>query len=155
MPCDDCLSRREFLSKSTLVAAGAAAFVAGCGDGEIGAPSAPAVSGRTTLKVSTLPGLATAGQLVVLPADDRIAVKRTGATTFVAISTICMHQGCTTGLASNAFQCPCHGARYDAEGNVTRQPQNTSGSTSKLLRHVATYDAATDVLTIESQRISA
>ena len=42
MSCQDCLSRREFLTRSTLAVAGAAAVVAGCGDGQIGAGGATA-----------------------------------------------------------------------------------------------------------------
>jgi Rieske Fe-S protein len=151
MPCEDCLSRREFLTKSTLAVAGvagAAAIVAGCGDGQIGPTAAIAPTGTLTVKVSTLPALATVGQLAILANDDRVAVKRTGPGTFVAISTICTHQGCTIGLSNNAFQCPCHGARYDADGNVTRQPQQASGSATSLARYQTNYDQATDTLTI-------
>src|SRR3954454_20041246 len=126
MPFEHCLSRREFLTKSTLAVAGVAgvsALTAGCGDGQIG-PTATAVpTGTISVKVSTVPQLAAVGQLTTLPNDDRIAIKRASATTFVAISTICTHQQCTVALSNNAFECPCHGARYDADGNVTRQPQ--------------------------------
>jgi cytochrome b6-f complex iron-sulfur subunit len=150
MSCDDCLSRREFLTKSTLAMAGAAALVAGCGDGHIGGagPAGPGPSGPISFKVSTVPTLATAGQLTTVPGDSRIAVKRTGPSTFVAISTICTHEGTVVGLtATNSFECPNHGARYDAEGNVTRQP-NAAGSATTLPRYVTTYDSVTDILTI-------
>jgi hypothetical protein len=74
MSCDDCLSRRAFLTKSSLAVAGVAALTAGCGDGQIGgfATTAPIVTGLT-LKVSTVPALATVGQLVLHPTDARIA----------------------------------------------------------------------------------
>jgi Rieske Fe-S protein len=88
------------------------------------------------------------GQLTTLPNDDRIAIKRTGTTTFTAISTICTHQQCTVALSGNSFECPCHGARYDADGNVTRQPQQTSGSATSLPRYQTSYDAVSDTLTI-------
>jgi cytochrome b6-f complex iron-sulfur subunit len=38
----------------------------------------------------------------------------------------CTHLGCTfpwNGMAQQ-FQCPCHGSRYDAKGNVVRGPAN-------------------------------
>ena len=149
MSCHDCLSRREFLTKSTLAVAGAAAVVAGCGDGQIGGSgmTGPPPSGPYTIKVSTIPALATTGQLAILPAEGRIAVKRTGPSTFVAISTICTHEGSIVGIIGNSFECPNHGARYDADGNVTRQPQ-AAGSATTLPRYVATYDPVTDILTI-------
>ncbi|MEO6525054.1 MAG: Rieske 2Fe-2S domain-containing protein [Gemmatimonadaceae bacterium] len=143
------MSRRQFLMKSGLAVAGAAVVVTGCGDGDIGGSriAGPAPSGTIALKVSTVPALATLGQLATLPTDDRIAIKRTGTSTFVAISTICTHEGTIVGITGNSFECPNHGARYDNEGNVTRQPQ-AAGSASKLPRYSATYNSTTDILTI-------
>ncbi|MBE9116038.1 cytochrome b6-f complex iron-sulfur subunit [Lusitaniella coriacea LEGE 07157] len=36
----------------------------------------------------------------------------------------CTHLGCTFpwNAYENQFQCPCHGSRYDSEGNVVRGP---------------------------------
>jgi Rieske Fe-S protein len=148
MSCDDCLSRRAFLTKSTLAVAGVAAVVAGCGDGQIGATRVAGPSGPLTVKVSTVPALATVGQLAIVPTDSRVAVKRTGPAAFVAISTICTHEGTIIGLlGNNSFECPNHGSRFDAEGNVTRQP-NASGSATALPRFATSYDPATDLLTI-------
>ncbi len=40
-----------------------------------------------------------------------------------AFSSICTHAGCAVTLRSaGASYCPCHGATYDANGNVTRGP---------------------------------
>ena len=64
MSCDDCLSRREFLTKSTLAVAGAAALATGCGDGQFGPTALSTTATTVSFKVSTLPGLATTGQLV-------------------------------------------------------------------------------------------
>jgi hypothetical protein len=86
MPCDDCLSRREFLTRGTLVVV---AVAAGCGDGQFG-PTAIALTGRAvSFKVATVPALAATGQWVFVPSDpDFRAVKRTGPATFVGISTV-------------------------------------------------------------------
>ena len=153
MSCHDCLSRREFLTKSTLAVAGAAAIVAGCGDGQIGAggATAPILLQPLTFKVSAVPALATVGQLAYAPTDSRIAVKRTGPTTFLALSTTCTHEGTMIVIVNSntSFECPNHGARYDSNGNVTRQPQ-AAGSASKLPEYVTSYDATTDILTISS-----
>jgi Rieske Fe-S protein len=41
-----------------------------------------------------------------------------------AYTTICTHQGCTIGAPSSdgSTTCPCHGATYDGNGNVTGGP---------------------------------
>ena len=154
MSCHDCLSRREFLTKSTLAVAGAAVVAAGCGDGQIGPTAAPPLSGPLTLKVSTVPALATVGQLAIHPLDGGVAIKRTGAASFLALSTTCTHEGTRINLlGSNSFECPNHGSRFDADGNVTRQP-NASGNASHLLVYNTKYDVATDILTVSSLPIA-
>jgi cytochrome b6-f complex iron-sulfur subunit len=150
MSCENCLSRRAFLTKSTLAVAGVAALTAGCGDGQIGgsAPTGPLPSGLT-LKVSTVPALATVGVLAYVPTDTRVAVKRTGAATFLALSTTCTHEGTHLDLVNNAlsFECPNHGSRFDSNGNVTRGP-NAAGTVTNLPILTTQYDATTDILTI-------
>ncbi len=39
-----------------------------------------------------------------------------------AISTVCTHLGCIIGTTETGFSCPCHGSRYDQDGNVTGGP---------------------------------
>lgn len=41
-----------------------------------------------------------------------------------ALSAVCTHLGCITRYVSeeNAIACPCHGSRFDVEGNVTHGP---------------------------------
>lgn len=150
MSCEDCLSRRAFLTRSTLAVAGAAALATGCGDGDIGGSGVtqPLPSGLT-LKVSTVPALATVGVLAFHPTDIRVAIKRTGPTTFLALSTTCTHEGTRINIVSNAlsFECPNHGSRFDSDGNVTRGP-NASGTVSKLPTIATSYNAITDILTI-------
>ena len=149
MPCEDCLSRREFLSRGTLAVAGAAAVAVGCGDGQFGPTALRQTTNSISLKVSSLPELATVGQLVKIPPQiGLIAVKRTGPTTFAALSTVCTHEGCETNITGGAFECPCHGSRFDVDGKVTRQPVGTGGSATNLPTYSTRYDAATDTLTI-------
>jgi cytochrome b6-f complex iron-sulfur subunit len=150
MSCEDCLSRRAFLSKSTLAAAGVAALATGCGDGDIGGSGAtgPLPSGLT-LKVSTVPALATVGQLAFHPQNAGVAIKRTGPATFLALSTTCTHEGTRINIVNNAlsFECPNHGSRFDSDGNVTRGP-NAPGTATKLPSIATSYNATTDILTI-------
>lgn len=51
----------------------------------------------------------------------RICVVREG-DKVAAISTTCTHLGCIVGVADTGFSCPCHGSRYDQDGNVTGGP---------------------------------
>lgn len=41
-----------------------------------------------------------------------------------AISSVCTHLGCTVTweAATQEFACPCHGSRFDAEGQSTKGP---------------------------------
>ena len=43
---------------------------------------------------------------------------------FKAISLVCTHLGCTveTGEESGEFICPCHGSRYNKDGNLLEGP---------------------------------
>jgi cytochrome b6-f complex iron-sulfur subunit len=52
---------------------------------------------------------------------QRICVVREEAG-FAAISIKCTHLGCTVGVADTGFSCPCHGSRFDQDGNVTGGP---------------------------------
>lgn len=46
---------------------------------------------------------------------------------FYAMSGVCPHQGCAVNApVGGAIACPCHGARFDANGTVTRGPARTS-----------------------------
>lgn len=51
----------------------------------------------------------------------RICVVREG-DKVAAISTTCTHLGCIVGVSDTGFACPCHGSRYDQDGNVTGGP---------------------------------
>jgi cytochrome b6-f complex iron-sulfur subunit len=51
----------------------------------------------------------------------RICVVRDG-DRVAAISTTCTHLGCIVAVSETGFACPCHGSRYDQDGNVTGGP---------------------------------
>lgn len=146
--CAGCLSRRAFLARGSFALAGAAAVAAGCGDGQFGPTAVTPPKAAFSFKVSTLPDLAVMGQLAVPPGNPTIAVKRTGPGSFDALSIVCTHQGCLTRLEANALLCPCHDAQYDANGTVTQQPRNVSGTATALPRLPTLYDPVTDTLTV-------
>ena len=45
-----------------------------------------------------------------------------GAEGFYAISSTCTHLGCNVKKANQGFECPCHGSRFDDNGQVVRGP---------------------------------
>jgi cytochrome b6-f complex iron-sulfur subunit len=51
----------------------------------------------------------------------RVCIVRDG-NKLAAISTTCTHLGCIVGISDTGFACPCHGSRFDQDGNVTGGP---------------------------------
>jgi cytochrome b6-f complex iron-sulfur subunit len=51
----------------------------------------------------------------------RVCIVRDGSK-MAAISTTCTHLGCIVSVSETGFGCPCHGSRYDQDGNVTGGP---------------------------------
>ena len=51
---------------------------------------------------------------------------------FHALSLVCTHLSCTVESSLGTYSCPCHGSRYDAQGNVTRGPAGTPLRTLKV-----------------------
>lgn len=142
MACEHCVSRRAFLA----TAAGAATALVACGDGEFSGISSPIISppaGPITIKVGDFAALAANDQLVRVPGQP-IAVKRTGASTFEALSMLCTHQGCLVDITNLVqMDCPCHSSRFSHTGQVLQGPADRP-----LPKFTTSYDAATDVLTI-------
>lgn len=56
--------------------------------------------------------------VTTIPERNVFVVRKGGS--FHAISSICTHLRCRVGHVRNGFQCPCHGSRFDIEGNVIR-----------------------------------
>jgi len=50
------------------------------------------------------------------------AVLLHAASGFSALSLVCTHLGCTVEQMPEGFTCPCHGSRYEANGNVLKGP---------------------------------
>src|SRR6059058_5213396 len=102
--CAACLSRRKFLGQSALAAG--AAFLAACGDGQIGFGVSTGPTLPVTVLVASFSGLSGVGQLVNINAQ--VAAKRTGTTTFAAFSRSCTHEGTPVELFQSGFICPNH-----------------------------------------------
>ena len=76
---------------------------------------------------------------------NNILVICTGVDAYVALSSICTHQGCTVGYNSSAAKiiCPCHGGTYDITGKVVSGPPP-----SALVKYNVTQSGS--ILTIKS-----
>ncbi|GHB19700.1 iron-sulfur-binding protein [Streptomyces viridiviolaceus] len=61
---------------------------------------------------------------VVRVGGDRLAVHRDDAGTLHAVSPRCTHLGCLVSFnaAERAWECPCHGSRFDTDGKVIEGP---------------------------------
>jgi Rieske Fe-S protein len=62
-------------------------------------------------------------RVTVLVSDRPVEILRTGAGV-TARSLLCTHQGCEVAWseAENAYRCPCHEGKYDAEGRPKEGP---------------------------------
>lgn len=133
------VTRRTFVSASVLAAAAAALAACGASDGV----TAPATIG-SSLKVSDYPALASTGGVAVVTMNStRIAVVRTGASTFAALSLVCPHEGGSINPTSGGFLCSRHGARFDTVGTWTGGQR-----TSSMRSYPTTFDASAGTLAI-------
>jgi Rieske Fe-S protein len=134
------IGRRTFLMQSAILAAAAA--LAACAGA--GGPTAPSIGGGGTINVASYTSLANVGGIAMVNVNGAgVAVVRTGAATFIALSRTCPHQGGTIGQFGNGFQCPNHGATFNSQGQwIGGQPA------SNMFAYSTLYNAVTGVLTI-------
>lgn len=53
--------------------------------------------------------------------EDPILIRR-GNHGYIALSSTCTHRGCELESHPNSYECPCHGSRFDLEGQVQVGP---------------------------------
>ncbi|HEX6558478.1 MAG TPA: Rieske (2Fe-2S) protein [Longimicrobiales bacterium] len=137
--CGAALDRRGFLTRAALAAVTVALAACAAGDA-----TGPDLSGSSTIKVSDYPALANVNGVAMFTVQQQpLAVVRTSATTFLALSRVCPHQGGIIGASSTGFTCPVHGARFNLTGQwIGGQP------TSNMRSFSTSYDATSDTLTI-------
>jgi len=140
-------SRREFIGQATLAAV--AALLTACGDGQIGGegPTAPPVLDTDfTIRLADYPALQKVGGIarIASTASNPIAVTRTGANSFVALSLICPHAGYKPiSITSSGFRCPNHNALFASDGNWIGGQR-----TRDLQAYPVAYDAGAGTLII-------
>ena len=120
------LDRRAFVRRAAggvLAGVPLATLLAGCAG--LVARTVPVRAGRLELALVHFPELAEAGgSAKVLPegSETPVYVLATAPGTWVALSPICTHLGCTVEIQANRIVCPCHGSTYDREGRVLQGP---------------------------------
>jgi len=92
------------------------------------------LTSATYAALGTIGGYAYTGNIIVF---------RTGETSYMALSKICTHQGCTVTYSyeNGNIPCPCHGSLYTTSGTVVRGP-----ATSNLKQYSVSKNG--DILTI-------
>ena len=54
--------------------------------------------------------------------ESQVAVIQDSDARFYALSLVCTHLGCSVTVTPTDFVCPCHGSRFDRQGNVLSGP---------------------------------
>lgn len=110
--------RRDWLGLSSLwAAAGALLFgVAGM----LKLPKAAVLASPSKKFRVTLPDALAAGESFI-PPGRAVAIYKDAEGVY-ALSSICTHLGCVVKTNPEGFECPCHGSRFAANGEVTKGP---------------------------------
>ncbi len=114
----DPVPRRDWLGLGALwTTAGALVFgIAGM----LRLPKAAVLASPSKKFRVALPETLPAGEAFVPPGRSVAVFK--DAEGIYAVSTICTHLGCVVKANSEGFECPCHGSRFAANGEVTKGP---------------------------------
>lgn len=112
------LPRRDWLGLSSLWTA-AAAMLFGLA-GMLKLPKAAVLASPSKKFKVSLPETLGMGEPFV-PPGRAVAVYKDAEGVY-AISSICTHLGCVVKPAAEGFECPCHGSRFAANGEVTKGP---------------------------------
>ena len=132
-------TRREFCAHAcqALSFAALGAIIQGCG----GSPTSPSgsapalstatatlVNGALVLTIDAASPLSSVGSAALVESSSgRFLVAHIAVDTFVAVTAVCTHEGCTiTGFSNQIYVCPCHGSRFNTSGSVVSGPASTA-----------------------------
>jgi thiosulfate dehydrogenase [quinone] large subunit len=124
--CSTCASRRSFLASSGVALAGIAAAPAfatlgGCSEES---SSIPTLSAPITVSLRSL-NISAAGSDSSFADSSypyKIIVRHNGDSKYQAWSSYCNHEGCEVDYVGTGFDCPCHGATWNAQGVLKTGP---------------------------------
>ncbi|MGW1098652.1 Rieske (2Fe-2S) protein [Streptomyces sp. NBC_01693] len=106
--------------RRTVLSAGAAALVTGCGSsggGGGGESSPPASGGAELTRTSEIP----VGGGTIFE-DRKVVVTQPAAGEFKAFSAVCTHAGCiVSSVADGTIDCACHGSRFSVQDGAVEQ----------------------------------
>jgi len=133
------VSRRRFCAGACQVASSATigTLFPACGGESPTSPSGMAsmlavLSGRfagsaVQVNVAGSPLADAGGAALIQSIAGVFLLSRTSTTAFTAIDATCTHEGCTiTGADGAGYVCPCHGSRYNRNGQVLAGPARAS-----------------------------
>ena len=97
-------------------------------------PNEPDTDLTIDLSSSTYSDLGTIGGFVY---EGNIMIFRTGESTYLALSKICTHQGCTVAYVHDDGDvvCPCHSSRFTTTGAVVNGPATASLKTYSVQKN--------------------
>ena len=119
------MNRKQFLSSACalcgLGVVGSLAVLESCKKSSTHTPQGPTVNFTLDISQPANTALNSVGGSV---ATQGVVIARTGGSTWACVAQACTHQGCNIGYNSNAirFDCPCHGATFDTNGNGVNGP---------------------------------
>ena len=112
------------MDRRTFVGMAAAGVVTGCAS--LVTTTVAPEAGRVRLFLRNHPMLTRPGGFVrlrVAGEDGRLVyVLALDDGTFVAVSPVCKHLGCTVSIDADRLVCPCHGSMYARDGALLRGP---------------------------------
>jgi cytochrome b6-f complex iron-sulfur subunit len=114
----DPVPRRDWLGLASLWTTGAALLFGLAGMLKL--PKAAVLASPSKKFRVALPDTLPAGE-PFLPPGRAVAIFKDAEGTY-AISTICTHLGCVVKPHAEGFECPCHGSRFAANGEVAKGP---------------------------------
>lgn len=114
----DPVPRRDWLGLSSLWAMGGALLFGLLGLMKL--PKAAVLASPSKKFKVALPEVLPPGEAFV-PPGRAVAIYKDPAGIY-AVSTICTHLGCVVKSNAEGFECPCHGSRFSANGDVTKGP---------------------------------
>ncbi len=119
-------SRRDFLKTTSTFVSGSLVFLS-CGELSEVTPTTTITveNGKAKVLLQDFEQLKTIGQSAyfkISGINDSLVAIRVSENQIRVLSRICTHAGCKVKHESSLLDCPCHGSRFDLNGNVIKGP---------------------------------